>query len=115
LTRINAYQASVHHAQQVQDAHAAILARIDGDIARYNDGDQALRNRWRDALASITNDPDRILPAIRSVVDETDTDGLSREQKRSIMQALDVKVKLYPSKSEYAKTHGQRWEFLFSD
>ncbi|MGO8948052.1 MAG: recombinase family protein [Ktedonobacterales bacterium] len=46
---------------------------------------------------------------------EVDLDSLSREEKRRILKALDVQVKMYPTNSEYARTHETRWEFTFSD
>lgn len=36
---------------------------------------------------------------------------LSREEKRRILRALGVRVFLYSTTSEYAKTHDTRWEF----
>lgn len=41
-------------------------------------------------------------------------DSLSREDKRRLLRALNVEVRLYSRKSDYFKENGKQWEFTFA-
>jgi hypothetical protein len=39
---------------------------------------------------------------------------LPHSQNMAVLRSLDVQVKLYPTKSEYVRVNGKRWDFLFN-
>jgi hypothetical protein len=57
----------------------------------------------------------RLAEALPGIIEETGPDSLSREEKRDIMQALELKVLMYPATSEFARTHEHRWDVTLMD
>jgi hypothetical protein len=109
--RISKYQASAQHAQQVQDTHQMLLNGIAAMLKRYDHWNQLTKAYEVEHPAN----SGLLITRVREAIEGISLDSLDREEKRAIMKALDVKVKMYPTKSEFFRANGRRWELCFSD
>jgi hypothetical protein len=110
---VAASQEVVTTVQAQRDSHQQLLELVDGLIAET-----------REELAG-PEDPHYPRTVVRREhagallarerIDEASLDSLDREQRRSIMRALEVRVPMYPSKHEFTLRTGKRWDFEFSD
>lgn len=100
LQRINETLAKLE--ERAEEAEADLLS-----VAKRHDAPRVLR-----VFANYAMQP-RYAFVFDSGEDPLDT--LTREEKRVILRALEVKVKFYPVKSDFAQTHEHRWDFTFTD
>jgi DNA invertase Pin-like site-specific DNA recombinase len=102
--------------KRTSDLHASL-----DDIMLQQDAHQLLR-----ALADSMVEPHIVyspydMPQHYAFVqhgpDDLDTalDAFTRENKRKILRALKVEVRMFPVKSDWAQTNDKRWDFTWDD
>jgi hypothetical protein len=113
--RANEAQNNVDDARQ--DVHKVLLAGV-ASVMNRHETDPAYQELTKAYIAEQGGDPSKhqlLLPMVRDAVEEVSLDSFDREQRRGILRLLEVKVPMYPQKSEFARTHEHRWDFKFSD
>ena len=115
--KIDAATAALEETEDRRNWHAELVAKVKLTVAHYRAhvAGTAEHQEWleREGIP-----PEHFMKAVEGLVDaveETDLDKLSREDKRGIIRFMDVKVRMFPKNSEYAKTHDTRWEFSWAD
>jgi hypothetical protein len=113
--RLEAAHSTLSTAKQERDAHQELLKSV-VDAAGW----------WKGYYASVGMEPEEgcLDPAehiqqaenLVLIVEQIDLDSLDREQKRRIMQAIDVQVRMYPRNyvDQDGKAH-ERGELSFTD
>jgi len=110
--RVAEAQDTVEAVQVKRDTHKELLAWVDSLIAEANAKIATMPPEKR-ALAMHVRD--KWFVSERDEIEEATLDSLDREQRRSVLRLLGVRVPMYPKNSEFARTHEYRWDFEFSD
>jgi site-specific DNA recombinase len=93
--RSKAAQESLHSTQHTKDVHRILLQGIAAMMRRY-DTWKSLTERYLIENGGNPDDADTLIAMVREAAKGTSLDTLDRAEKRRIMQAIDVWVKMYP-------------------
>ncbi len=103
--RADEAQTTAKASQVRQDGHRRLVEAIEEAIAHYKAGTHPNQSKINPEVLTILHDE----------TEEIALDYLGREEKRSVLRVLDVKVPMYPVNSDFVRNHDRRWDLHFSD
>ncbi len=98
-------QAYVNTTQTIQDAHTSMLKSLERSLAAFRAGTHPRQDRVKQEVFDILIEEARYSEAQK----------LTREEKRVILRSLGIKVKMFPTNSDFFRINGRRWDFEFAD